>query len=279
MTPATSQTNLDIGQLAFTMEALGQLAHAAGSSRFLPALYEMLVRVVDNDAVHIDHDRMNGNRRGVVWVGSSGRDHDLVERTMTDYYRDYASDDTTYAAAGDEDELKLIQLSAQKVDAELRRIFFDIADIHDECVISCTVRGMRYSMSVVRSKRLPPFSLKELSILKHLASVVLPLAAAHERIAGAISLDAGERAAVDDPLAQWLPHLHAKLTEREAHVCASFIQGMATQAIAQAMGVKPSTVETYAKRAFVKLGVDSRRQLLSLVLRHAPSHAADTAAA
>ena len=36
------------------------------------------------------------------------------------------------------------------------------------------------------------------------------------------------------------------------------------------MGPKPSTVETNAKRAFAKLGVDSRRQLMALVLKNAP---------
>nr|WP_257146392.1 LuxR C-terminal-related transcriptional regulator [Burkholderia sp. JKS000303] len=52
-------------------------------------------------------------------------------------------------------------------------------------------------------------------------------------------------------------------------MCASFIQGMTSAAIAQAMGLKTSTVDTYAKRAFAKLGVDSRRQLMALVLRNA----------
>ncbi|KAE8760596.1 hypothetical protein FSO04_07395 [Paraburkholderia madseniana] len=37
---------------------------------------------------------------------------------------------------------------------------------------------------------------------------------------------------------------------------------MTTLSIAEAMGVKESTVETYAKRAFAKLGLSSRRGLL-----------------
>jgi DNA-binding CsgD family transcriptional regulator len=40
---------------------------------------------------------------------------------------------------------------------------------------------------------------------------------------------------------------------------------MTTLSIAEAMGLKASTIETYAKRAFTKLGVSSRRGLLSLV--------------
>jgi LuxR family transcriptional regulator, activator of tox operons len=278
MTATPALPAIDLAQLALTTDLLAQLGHAVGSARFLPVLYETLARVVDNDAVHVDHEHLAGTRRSVVWIGSSGKDPELVEQTMKHYYRNYASDDSTYDDAACEDELRLIQLSAHKVDAELRRAFFDIADIHDECVVACSVRGTRYSLSVVRSRRLPPFSLRELSLLKHLASVVLPLAAAHKRIAGAIPLDDSAPPSVDNPLAQWLPRLHARLTEREAHVCASFVQGMTTQAIAQSLGVKPSTVETFAKRAFAKLGVESRRQLLSLVLRHAPSQPADAVA-
>ncbi|MFM0268985.1 LuxR C-terminal-related transcriptional regulator [Paraburkholderia aspalathi] len=47
-----------------------------------------------------------------------------------------------------------------------------------------------------------------------------------------------------------------------------------TAALAEAMGVKESTVETYAKRAFAKLGVNSRRGLLSLVHRQEATKAA-----
>ncbi|MBN3818834.1 helix-turn-helix transcriptional regulator, partial [Paraburkholderia sp. Se-20369] len=96
-------------------------------------------------------------------------------------------------------------------------------------------------------------------------------AAPHRRIAGAIPLDDAPAAPTDDRLAQWLPHLFGKLTSRESRVCAAFVQGMSTPAVAQSMGIKPSTVDTYAKRAFAKLGIESRRQLLALVFRSAPA--------
>ena len=129
---------------------------------------------------------------------------------------------------------------------------------------------------MARGRHLPSFSLKELSLIKHLALVMLPLAAAHRRLAGALAPDDAAADTTDrNLLAQWLPQLHGRLTPREAHVCSSFINGMTTQAIAQSMGVKASTVNTYAKRAFEKLGVDTRRQLVALVLKSAPLDASD----
>jgi LuxR family transcriptional regulator, activator of tox operons len=269
-----SVPELQLGQIAFITEMLGDVAQAVGSSRFVQALYENIVRVVDCDAVHLDYERVTSGHRSVGWIGSFGRDLKQIGEVMGLYYQSYANDDATYEDIVVEEGAKVVQISARKVATELRHLFFDIGDIHDECLVACLIDGTKYSMSVARARHLPPFSLKELSFLKHLALVVLPLSAAHRRLVGAISPDGTTPEAADrDLLAQWLPQLHGKLTPREAHVCSSFINGMTTQAIAQAMGVKASTVNTYAKRAFEKLGVESRRQLVSLVLRSAPQGA------
>ncbi len=272
MNAARPSPDLQFSQVAFVTETLGDIAQAVGTPQFMQVVYERLARFVDFDAVHVDYERVSpSGQRGIGWIGSFGRDRELVEQAMRNYYRSYASEDATYEGIGGEDDIQLIQISAQKVASELRHLFYDIADIHDECVIAGVTNGTRYSISMARSRNLPSFSLKELSLLKQLAHVVLPLAAAHKRLIGAISPDDGRPDTSDNnPLAQWLPQLHSKLTTRETHVCSSFIQGMTTPAIAQSMGLKPSTVETYAKRAFAKLGVDSRRQLMALVLKSAP---------
>jgi DNA-binding CsgD family transcriptional regulator len=271
MNAARPSPDIQLSQVAFVTETLGDIAQAVGAPQFIEVVYESLVRFVDFDAVHLDYERVSpSGQRSVGWIGSSGRDHELVEQVMRHYYRSYASEDTTYGGIEDKRDVQLIQISAQKVASELRHLFFDIGDIHDECVVAGVTDGTRYSISMARSARLPSFSLKELSLLKQFAHVVLPLSAVHKRLIGAISPDDGQDTSDNNPLAQWLPQLHGRLTSREKHVCSSFIQGMTTPATAQSMGLKPSTVETYAKRAFAKLGVDSRRQLMALVLKSAP---------
>ncbi|WP_247873601.1 helix-turn-helix transcriptional regulator [Burkholderia sp. LS-044] len=182
------------------------------------------------------------------------------------YYQSYAQNDSTFDRIECERDVQLMQLSARQVETRLRSIFYDVADIHDECVTYCLARGVQFSMSVCRARRLPPFSLKELSILKHLALIVLPLAAMHESLVGAKHSGKERSGAPSDTIGRWL---NERLTPREAQVCSAFIQGMTTQAIAASMGVKPSTVETFAKRAFVKLEIDSRRQLLALAFNNA----------
>ncbi|WP_120296911.1 helix-turn-helix transcriptional regulator [Paraburkholderia sp. BL23I1N1] len=270
MKTAQSSTDILLNQLALTTEALGPAVEAVGSAQFLPTLYEGLVRFVDFDALHLDYDQSSPRGRRVGWIGSFGKNPELIQQTMELYYRSYANDDPTFGEGGYGKEVQLLQVSAQRVDAELRRAFYDIGDIHDECVVGSALQDMTYGMSVCRTRRLPPFSLKELSIVKHLATLVLPLAALHKRLAGAISTDTGTSGIPDSLVAQWLGQSRAKLTSREATVCSAFIQGMTTQAVAVSMGVKPSTVETYAKRAFAKLEIASRRQLLASFVRSVP---------
>ncbi|KVF72475.1 helix-turn-helix transcriptional regulator [Burkholderia diffusa] len=273
MSAALPAPDLPLSHVAFVTETLGDIAQAVGTPQFMRAVYDTLVRYVDFDAVHLDYERSaSSGRRSVGWIGSFGREPELVAQVMRHYYRSYASDDATYAAIETESDVQLLQVSSQRVASELRHLFFDAGDIHDECVIAGVTGGTRYSISIARSRRLPPFSLKELSLLKHLSQVVLPMASTHKRLLGAISADEGQRDALDldlDLVAQWLPEWQERLTAREMHVCASFIQGMTSAAIAQAMGLKTSTIDTYAKRAFAKLGVESRRQLMTLVLRNA----------
>lgn len=271
MDAALPSPDLPLSHVAFVTETLGDIAQAVGTPQFMRAVYDTLVRYADFDAVHLDYERVaSSGQRSVGWIGSFGREPELVTQVMRHYYRSYASDDATYAAIDSESDMQLVQVSAQRVASEIRHQFFDSGDIHDECVIAGVTLGTRYSISIARSRRLPPFSLKELSLLKQLSQVVLPLASAHKRLLGAIPADDAPRDELDlDLVAQWLPEWQERLTAREMHVCASFIQGMTSAAIAQSMGLKTSTVDTYAKRAFAKLGVDSRRQLMTLVLRNA----------
>ncbi|CAE6798658.1 helix-turn-helix transcriptional regulator [Paraburkholderia haematera] len=270
MKTAQSSADIQLSQLALTTGALSPAVEAVGSAQFLPALYEGLVRFVDFDALHLDYDQNSPTGRRVGWIGSFGKNPELIQQTMELYYRSYANDDPTYGEGAEGKEVQLLQVSAQRVDAELRRAFYDIGDIHDECVVGSVVQNVGYGMSVCRTRRLPPFSLKELSVVKHLATLVLPLAAMHKRLAGALPADSGTAGIPDSLLTQWLGQSRAKLTSREAAVCAAFIQGMTTQAVAQSMGVKPSSVETYAKRAFAKLEIGSRRQLLASFVRSVP---------
>jgi DNA-binding CsgD family transcriptional regulator len=272
MTDHDAATTIDIqlGQLVFMSDALSAVAGAIGSPDFVAVVFENLTRIVDCDSIHLDYEDESLLDRRVGWIGSYGTYPDQIERTMTRYYREFAQVDTTFDCIRGERDTQLLQLSTLRLNPEIRRAFYDTEDIHDECVVTYRVGELTYALSVCRARRLPPFSLKELSVVRHVALIVLPLAVAHRRIAGDRPAGAEVHAprTPESGTAQRLNDVFEKLTSRESEVCARLIRCRKTQDIAHELGIRPSSIDTYARRAFAKLGIESRRQLLNLLVDH-----------
>ncbi|WP_382323645.1 helix-turn-helix transcriptional regulator [Hydrogenophaga sp. UC242_50] len=68
------------------------------------------------------------------------------------------------------------------------------------------------------------------------------------------------KALVEQNLLQRAP----RLSEREREVCVGIVDGLSVDGIAAGMGVAPSTVQTLRKRAYIKLGIEARSELLLL---------------
>jgi DNA-binding CsgD family transcriptional regulator len=276
MNASPSITPLSVGQLAALSNALGPVVDSAGSSRFLGQLFDCVKQFVDCDSLHLQRARVtprDTRARRIEWIGSYAPDHENLQRTMEKYFGSFADRDPLNDRVSDAPHGELIHRSAQTIeDTELRCLIYDVANIHDECVVVRPSNGIAYSLSVCRARRLPAFSLYELSVLKHLGQVLLP--ELHTRMVGVPLDDNVNKIAPADVLQAYLTRRSILLSSRETSVCSAFVKGMTTVSIAQAMGVKESTVETYAKRAFAKLGVSSRRELLSLVHGHEAATAA-----
>lgn len=71
----------------------------------------------------------------------------------------------------------------------------------------------------------------------------------------------------DRPAGAALPSPLAALSSRERAVCRGILDGKTADAIARDMGLAPSTVVTYRKRAYQKLGVTSRGALFAICRR------------
>ena len=64
--------------------------------------------------------------------------------------------------------------------------------------------------------------------------------------------------------------IFAKLTDRERQVCRRILQGYTSEAISLDLKVAISTIHTYRKRAYAKLGISSQNELFSLYLEFVP---------
>lgn len=57
------------------------------------------------------------------------------------------------------------------------------------------------------------------------------------------------------------------LSKREKNICEAMLRGMTADAIAWELGISPSTVTTYRRRAYEKLGINSKSALFELCRR------------
>jgi len=71
----------------------------------------------------------------------------------------------------------------------------------------------------------------------------------------------GERIA---DLVQRLAALRKGLTPRELEIASRIVAGMGAEAIALDLGIAPSSVVTYRRRAYARLGIAAQNELFAL---------------
>lgn len=78
--------------------------------------------------------------------------------------------------------------------------------------------------------------------------------------------------ALGDALVQRLRQRFPTLTRRDRDLLAGMVQGRDGEQIALAMGIRPSSVQTYLKRLYRKLGISGQRELFGLLLSPGPRY-------
>jgi LuxR family transcriptional regulator, activator of tox operons len=140
-----------------------------------------------------------------------------------------------------------------------------------QCHLVSRKANRRYVISLHRASSHSDFSLQEMAFLKNFADTLLPLVEWHAstRRHGPV-----ERVARRDPapgaqgvealrhdFESRLARAEVVLSTREREVCLGLLAGKMLREMAGELGVKESTVETYIKRAAVKLGISGRHGL------------------
>ncbi len=262
-----------IDPIAF--QALAPVVEGVGTPRFVTALSQFVRRFADFDSLHVlrlmpTDCTPRGHR--AEWIGSHVANTEQAQQRdiMRLYLRRFAGRDPVMTRVPPPDAVEVIQRSADNTtDHELREAIFEPRQFREECVLLRTVFDAHYSISLSRSRRMPSFSLNEMARVRLLGDVLLPLAALHARQSIDAVQPCDHPAGAPDLLAIRLDEFGVMLSERERAVCSAVVRGDTYAAIGHAMGITKSTAETYVKRAFVKLGVSSRRDLLAWL--HGPA--------
>jgi LuxR family transcriptional regulator, activator of tox operons len=129
-----------------------------------------------------------------------------------------------------------------------------------QCNLVSRKADHRYLISLYRSDSRAGFSSGELCLLQDLSTVVLPIVERHVLILLDAPLPSGS-ALLRSRFFNRIRERGICLSPRELEVCSAVLIGRTVPELACELVLKCSTVETYIKRAAIKLGVNGRHGL------------------
>jgi DNA-binding CsgD family transcriptional regulator len=119
-------------------------------------------------------------------------------------------------------------------------------------------------MTVARRTRSGPFREEDLAVLGSFAQLLMPMIRRNEALTDGVQVSSKEA------IAEIEGRLHRRfpaLTDRERQACARAVVGVTVEGAALELGVALSSVRTYRKRAYRRLGVTNAGELARLVMR------------
>ena len=202
---------------------IGKVIASTGSRHFPRMLHDLILTQLAVDATHITQLR----------VSPEGHTRRKISPVYTD----------SMATLGEEQPAAQLHLTRRKDD-------------------------VRYILSVYRSHQSESFSPQERNMLEEFSTLLLPMVEKH--------ITAIQPCGESEPLAaqhQGIETLRRRIEERlvqsgltlsnrELEVCVGLLAGKTAPELAEQLALKVNTIESYLKRASIKLGISGRHSLM-----------------
>lgn len=273
---------------------LGRAARALGSRRFEEELLALLNELLPVDLCVV----FTHSQDGLGHLFTHGKlSEERAQELADDYVRQYHDRDPLYptlasVAAGDEREAPRTLDMPTDYDPAYRSRFFDRVGLVDKTSIVGRIEEDSVLCNFYRMTGNGPYSPEERRRLDRILPLVAALIAAHHRLAkhapaeagrdaGRATVgasDAGEdadavregghartRSLVRTVIGTRVPPFD-QLTGRELDVCERILLGYTSIGIGLDLDIALSSVLTYRKRAYQKLGISTQAQLFALCL-------------
>ncbi|UEL25330.1 helix-turn-helix transcriptional regulator [Pseudomonas fluorescens] len=203
---------------------IGKVIASTGSRHFPRMLHDLILTQLAVDATHITQLR----------VSAEGHTRRRISPVYTD----------SVAALGAEQPAAQLHLTRRKDD-------------------------VRYVLSVYRSHQSESFSAQERNMLQDFSTLLLPMVEKHITAIqpGRPCNDAAEpeKPGIETlrrRIEERLLHSGLSLSKRELEVCVGLLAGRTAPELAEQLTLKVNTIESYLKRAAIKLGISGRHSLL-----------------
>lgn len=266
MSPATTEGCLGLGEL----DAFADAVAAIGTARFDSALLAALRGVAAVDHLTLLTYRAE---EGLRTLGVSSATSLSVARSLTrDYVAQHHVHDPNFAELQRRTRSRRIvvrrhDFSRLRHKAYQAR-FYTTVGIVDKISFLWRSGVDAFYLNLYRTVRSGRYSMQEVRELSSLARLVVSLVRLHAGRLDLASALSGERGT--GLVHRLVDLLHPGLTKRERSVLSRILTGMPTEGIALELGIFPSSVITFRRRAYVKLGIATQAELFACCLRVLP---------
>lgn len=232
-----------------------------GQDQFSSSLIDLVDRLIGVDLCSAFVVERPGRLR---FLFASTRDHgnqEFAERASLRYAQEFWRHDPSMASrvATEWNEFNsVIQQSGSAIkNLEYRQSCYEDPNVVDRVSVLGIANSTAVLVSVYRRLDRGCFKHEEVRSLQLAADVIVAMTAKHASLRAALT-------SLHPPineLAEQLSRLGANLSHRERQICAAVLAGKAVKDIAREQSIQISTVVTYKKRAFLKLRIETRRDL------------------
>lgn len=203
---------------------IGKVIASTGSRHFPRMLHDLILTQLAVDATHITQLRVNCEGH--------------TQRKISPVYTD------SMVVLGEEQPAAQLHLTHHKDD-------------------------MRYVLSVYRSHQSKSFSPQERSLLQDFSTLLLPMVEKHITAIQPCRQDSPPVPTENQGLETLRRRIEERLVQsgltlsnRELEVCVGLLSGRTAPELAEQLVLKVNTIESYLKRAAIKLGISGRHSLL-----------------
>ncbi|WP_175901973.1 helix-turn-helix transcriptional regulator [Burkholderia seminalis] len=161
------------------------------------------------------------------------------------------------------DDLLLHQQAGDEIDHEAyRAACYRGPDVSDRLALLVQPDEATWlSINLYRARHGGAFQMREIAAIETLAPLIAQAAKHHYALAGATQVGIPQR------MLARLRHACPELSKRELDVLRGVLEGHTAHEIGETIGVKTSSVVTYRKRAYRRLGISSQRELFALCMQ------------
>jgi DNA-binding CsgD family transcriptional regulator len=196
----------------------------------------------------------------VSWDGSGSADLAFSRYINQDHWR---GDPSMRQAIMTRDTAPMLfQLDIDRMPPSvLRDVIYRRQGVRERVLLYGVARGIRIGISILRSDETGKFTDRELADFQAMGGDLIAIAGKHIDLVGQRSNLT--KALTDlETIEERMMLAPEGLTAREAQVCARLLYGNSLFGIATSLGLGEETIKTYRKRAYSRLGIVSKRDLL-----------------